>query len=231
MKVLAFDIETLALEESYNDLSEKGRSLWIERCLLRYKDDVRRFDGPGDPFYQYCWEKYSGVTPAFSRILCISVAVYDGEKTHINTYSDPDEKVLITDFLKIIQKLVGIKRPPYTIAGHNIKNFDIPFVIKRAITNGIEYSTIPEHLQISDKKPWDLGYILDTKEIWKCGSQLFNETLDETCYTLGIASPKESLHGGEIYDHIYKKKGSIDEVVKYCENDANVVVEILKKII
>lgn len=230
-KIVSFDIETAALKKSYNDLDDRGKNLWIDRCMLRYENELKGFGEFCDAFYQHCWEKYSGITPTFSRIICISVAVFDGKEIHTKSFYDEDERELIIGFLKIVKKFIGIKKPPYLLAGHNIKNFDIPFVIKRAIINGIEYSTLPEHLQISDKKPWDLGYILDTKELWKCGSHLFNETIDETCWGLDIPSPKSSLHGGDVYDYIYKGKGTLQDVVNYCENDAHAPIEILRKIL
>lgn len=230
MKILSFDIETVAKHKYYTDLDDKGSELWMERCSYRYTEYLSKFGDLGDEFYQHCWENKSGTVPAFSKILCISVAVYDGSEIHTKSFYGDDEKHIIEEFFKLIYKLTEKKVPGYSLAGHNIKVFDIPFITKRAIINGIQYNSIPDVLQIIDKKPWELGYILDSKEMWSFGTRIFAESIDESCYSLGIKSPKESLHGSEIYNHIHNGSSDMDQVAEYCENDARAVIDLILRI-
>lgn len=228
-KVISFDIETVAKVENYTDLTENEINLWIDRCRIRYSDYLKLFQGEAtNKYHQYCWEQEASKVALFSKIICISVSIYDGEETISKSFTDSDESVLLFKFLKTVKSLIS--QGFHYVIGYNIKGFDIPFVLKRSIINGIKYSNIPKIFQIKDAKPWDMKYILDMKDWWCMGSFMLAETLDECCTSLGIDSPKDKISGADIYYYYYKKKCDISEISEYCEKDSKVCIEIMQRL-
>ena len=76
-------------------------------------------------------------------------------------YGD-DEKELLTAFVTLCNRIYA-RNPHFQFAGHNLKEFDIPYICRRMIVNGVQ---LPEYLQIHDKKPWEL-HMFDTLNWWK----------------------------------------------------------------
>lgn len=228
-KVVSFDIETVAKTEHYADLDEKEIDLWIDRCRIRYSNHLKLFEGENtDAYHQYCWEQEASKVALFSKIICISISIFDGDKILNKSFTDDSEQILLIKFLKTIKSLVD--QGFHYITGYNIKAFDIPFILKRSIINGVSYSKIPTIFQIRDAKPWDMKYILDMKDWWCMGSFMLAETLDECCISLGIDSPKDKISGGDIYKYYYKKKCDISEISEYCEKDAKACIQIMEKL-
>lgn len=231
--IISFDIETVAKVEYFVDLPDKEVELWKDRCQIRYSQYLGECDNEySNKFYQCCWEKEASKVAIFSKIICISISVYDKDNEQFNLYNksfvDVDERTLILKFLKTIKDL--IEKGFIYITGYNIKSFDIPFILKRAITNGIPYSKVPNIFQIRDAKPWDMKYVLDMKDWWCMGSYMLAETLDECCISLGIDSPKDKISGADIYYYYYKRKCDISEISEYCEKDAEACIHIMIKL-
>jgi len=226
---ISFDIETVAKLEFYHDLPDKELELWQNRCQIRYKHYLGDCDSEfTQTFYQCCWEREASKVALFSRILCISISVYGGAEkssSYTKSFTDEDERKLLIKFLKTIKELMD--NGYHYITGYNIKSFDIPFVLKRSIINGIPYSKMPKVFQIRDAKPWDLKFILDMKDWWCMGSYMLAETLDECCTSLGIDSPKDKISGADIYEYHYKRKCDISEISEYCEKDAYSCIQIM----
>lgn len=233
INAIAFDIETVAKIEYFNDLPEKELELWKDRCHIRYKHHLGECDTEyTDEFYQCCWEKEASKVALFSKIICISISAYGEEHSnspYVKSFIDSDERVLLIKFLKTIKELID--RNYHYVTGYNIKAFDIPFILKRSIINGISYNKIPKIFQIRDAKPWDLKFILDMKDWWCMGSYMLAETLDECCISLGIDSPKDKISGADIYEYYYKRKCNISEISEYCEKDAQSCIDIMLKLI
>lgn len=229
-EVLVFDIETLALKADYQDLNDKYQALWEQRCERKYSNEYSKIEGSNDyaSVYQALWERYSALHPEYSEILCLSLSVpYNGEVKYKTLIGD--EKDILTKFFQYIYKFMNDGTVRY-LAGHNIKNFDIPYIIKRAMINGISYRDLPVQFQILGKKPWDLDYILDTKEMWSFGSYMMAASLDEACVVLDVDSPKDGQVSGEhIYDFVYKKGGDKQLIYDYCKRDVAATKSLLDK--
>lgn len=88
---------------------------------------------------QICFETYKKIGSKFShpdrtedRILLIGIIDNRGNK-HIIGKKDQPEKLLLTDFINLIQNL-----DPDTIEGNELYNFIIPYLIKRCNLNDLE---------------------------------------------------------------------------------------------
>ena len=67
----------------------------------------------------------------------------------VKTISGDEEKVLLDDFLKMIHKSFP-DAERFHFCGHNIREFDIPFICRRLLINGFE---LPEMLDFSGVDP------------------------------------------------------------------------------
>ena len=88
----------------------------------------------------------------------------NGVKTlRLKSFYHDDEKVLLSDFFELLNSYYNYRDAQ--LCAHNGKEFDFPYIARRALVNGI---TIPEILDLAGKKPWEVNH-LDTLQLWKFG--------------------------------------------------------------
>ena len=124
----------------------------------------------------------------------------------------------------------------FRICGHNIKNFDLPYIGKKILINGL---TIPSILPTYNDKPWETK-VVDTKEVWGFNSYIGLSSLDLICASLGIHSPKDGDLKGENMHHYYYdwpegKEVELgvrrdDNIKEYCEKDVVATINLVKHI-
>ena len=112
--------------------------------------------------------------------------------------------------------------PQFVLCGHNIKEFDIPFIARRMIINRI---TLPEKLNLFGKKPWEIAH-LDTLELWKFGDFKHFTSLKLLSKILGIPTSKDDIDGSQVGQVYYEEK-DIDRIVTYCEKDVVAVAQLM----
>lgn len=103
-------------------------------------------------------EKYGNdfdFMPEFNSILTIAVGMKHSEGTKVDNLHGTEKEQ--------IEKFFEISKTE-TLCGWNCKAFDIPFIVRRAMSHGIR---IPNHLKTNGKKPWDITNILDLKDVYK----------------------------------------------------------------
>lgn len=225
-RILYLDIETVPIENTYKSLkisNKKLAKLWEKRYqyYLDYRPSIRNSELSIDQVYL----DQSSFYPEFSKIICASFGVFDStypDNMRIVTFKDPEERDLLNKINIILNNsyLKGFK-----ICGHNIKNFDIPFICKRMLYNNIKLTSV---LNIHGKKPWETGFI-DTMELFSFGSKTMERylSLDLLATSLNIPSPKEIMDGSEV--HKYYLSGDIDKIATYCEGDVKTLMNIMIK--
>ena len=107
------------------------------------------------------------------------------------------------------------------MCGHNVKEFDFPFIARRMLIHGIK---IPDKLNLMGKKPWEVPH-LDTLELWKFGDYKHFTSLKLLTKVLGVPSPKDDIDGSEVAKVFYKDK-DIDRIATYCEKDVIAVAQV-----
>jgi hypothetical protein len=111
------------------------------------------------------------------------------------------------------------------LSGHNIKRFDVPFLCKRGLINGMQ---LPVPLQIWDKKPWEIPFV-DTSELWSFGAwQEGFTSLDLLTCVLGVDSPKDDIKGDQVHEQFWA--GNIDRIAEYCQKDVLALAQIILKL-
>ena len=141
----------------------------------------------------------------FGMVCAIGMQPGGGEVCH----------VLATDFESEREALVCFEQTlsrNETLAGHNIKGFDIPFLAKRYLAHGMD---VPQTLRTAGKKPWEIPHY-DTMEMMRFGGDCFM-SLRSACLLLGLGDPKADCSGGEVYELF--KAGKMDLIGRYVESD------------
>jgi len=219
--ILFLDIETVSAVSSYSELSEDFRQLWRKKCAQFDKDHASLEDGRIGEYYT----QKAGIFAEFAKIVCISVGyVNEKNEAHIKSFAGHDEAALLNEFSLLLQKYFN-KPEQNFLAGHNIKEFDIPFLCRRMVIHGLE---LPALLDISGKKPWQLEYLLDTMDMWRFGDYKNFTSLQLLAAVLGIPSPKDDIDGSMV-GNVYWSEDGLDRIAAYCERDVLTVIKILAK--
>jgi 3'-5' exonuclease len=215
--VLFIDIETIPLYPDYNSVPETWQELWNKKA-----DTLRRNE---DETAQTLYGR-AGIYAEFGKIICISVGFLswtDGNQTfRMKSFAGDDEKILLTDFANLLRKHYG--RPEHRLCGHNIKEFDIPFIARRMIINNVQ---LPNMLDIAGKKPWEIPH-LDTMELWKFGDYKSYTSLVLLASALGIPTPKDDIDGSMVA-HVYYVERNLPRIVTYCQKDVFTVAQVLRR--
>lgn len=170
------------------------------------------------------FRKEAGLYPEFARIVCISVGRIKGDKISVKTYNDLDEKVLLQNFNTDLELVTNIA-PSSKFCGHSIDDFDIPFIFKRCLINGIQPH---ELLDTADLKPWNVPSI-DTKKLWK-GTSYSPTSLINIAVAFGLKSPKDDIDGSEVGDVFWgDDPNRVERISKYCEKDVVTTANIVRK--
>lgn len=221
--LMPFDIETVPRE--WDSLPTSQQELWVEKYHDRFLESEIKFREKkgikGTPTHLEIYVKYAGLYPEFSRIWCISFGVFTlTNKLDVNTLRDENEKNMIEQFLKLLNHYEN-----FNLAGYNIHDFDIPFIIARMMVHGI--FDFPKQLQLRNAKPWTItsvDFMLD----WK-GMRREAVSLACVCEALGVKTPKDKFNNYEFTTLITNGEISEDEGIEYCEKDVVALAECMVK--
>jgi len=219
--LIVIDIETASTHAVYDDLDEEWKNLWKEKVMRTVPENIS--------IGEY-YPLRAGVMAEFSKIICISIGYFNKvESLHlrIKSFYGNDEKKLLTDFLTTINKIQAMDNR-YFFAGHNIKEFDIPFICRRIFINGLQ---LPSFLDFQNKKPWETN-MLDTFQYWRFGDFKNYTSLKLLAAAMGIPSPKDDIDGsmvGELYwsGNEEERKINLKRIVTYCQKDVITTANII----
>ena len=100
-------------------------------------------------------------------------------------------------------------------------DFDLRFIFKRSIVNGIK--PVSKHLNLSFAR-YKSFPIFDTMREWEKWSNSYI-SLDTLAKVLGLESSKDGgIDGSQVYD--FYLAGKHDEIYEYCKRD----VELTRKV-
>ena len=214
--ILFLDIETVPQYASYNELPEDWRQLWDTKSntLARHQEGQTN-----ETLYPR-----AGIYAEFGKIVCISCGVVQGKgeqrKIILKSFSGDNEKELLQQFNVMLNNWVSGEQK--FLCAHNGKEFDFPYLCRRMIINNL---TIPETLNSSGKKPWEVNHF-DTLELWKFGDYKSYTSLNLLAHVLGIKTPKDDIDGSMVWE-VYWKENNLQRIVTYCQKDVVTVAQIL----
>lgn len=221
--LLFIDIETTSEFQYYSDL-EASRPKSIEhwaRKALQIKKGGDHLEKDDAEMYKHM----SALHPEFGKIRVISIGQIkfdensDAVKANVRSFYRDNEAEILREFLGTMQAVFN-KNPSVQLVGHNVKNFDMPYIIKRSIINQL---AIPHQFHFQKKKPWE-NCILDTYDIWKFGG-IGSASLDLICESLNIPSPKDIMHAVETTNQYWM--GNLEKIKEYCEGDVIATMNVM----
>lgn len=205
--VLFLDIETVPGTPDFESLSEPMQELWGKKS-----DYFRKEHETAASVYQR-----AGIYAEFGKIVCISVGVVTlrngNRRIHLKSFASDDERELLTQFAAMLNKFSEGKKEG-NICGHNLKEFDAPYIARRMLILGVR---LPAILDIAGKKPWEVKF-LDTLELWKFGDYKHFTSLNLLTTIFQIPSPKDDIDGSQVAG-VYYRDGDLKRIAAYCEKD------------
>lgn len=212
--VLFLDIETVPASSTYEDLPETIQKLWAKKMAVSLEKENLSIE-----------ETYNraGIYAEFGKIICISVGFFYSKngtnKFRIKSYFGDDEKSIILDFNKLLT--TSFNTPEHFLCAHNGKEFDFPYIARRALINGLK---LPKLLDNAGKKPWETRH-LDTMELWKFGDFKHYTSLNLLTNVFNIPTPKDDIDGSDV-GRVYWKDHDLPRIVTYCQKDVLAVAQL-----
>lgn len=217
--LLVLDIETVPQLPDFFHLPDHWKELWKHKMSKTMPENFSIEDW---------YAQRAGIQGEFGKIICISTGLF---------YHEPDGKLILklksfyeneeASLLRLFNNMLNSfkeKRGLLLMAGHNIKEFDIPFICRRMMINQL---VLPEYLQLSSKKPWETN-LVDTMELWKFGDYKNYTSLNLLAAVLGIETPKDDIDGSMVKDVYYIEK-NLQRIVTYCQKDVVTVANIIMR--
>jgi hypothetical protein len=217
--ILFLDIETVRGYDAYTDMPEALRLCWDGKAGQLAKREE------GDPAPEELFHDKAGIYCEFGKIVCISVGIFRREKDgslqlRVKSFFSDDEKVLLEEFSGLLNQYFNDPSKHF-LCGHNIKEFDAPYICRRMVINGLP---LPKLLDLSGKKPWETR-ILDTMEMWSFGDKKAFTSLKLLCAVFGIPTPKDDIDGSDV-GRVYWEERDLDRIERYCRKDVAATAQV-----
>jgi len=215
-KLLMLDIETVSQYPEFGNMPEKWQELWQHKSAQYLKD--------GDTA-ETLYPKRAAILAEFGKIICISMGYFKTENDksvlRIHSFASDDERELLLVFMESLAQWQRIKKGMF-FCGHNIKEFDMPYICRRLLVNRI---AIPVYMDFQNMKPWETN-IVDTMQFWKFGDFKNFITLNLLAACLDVESPKDDIDGSMVGD-VYWKECDLPRIVVYCQKDVVTVAQVI----
>jgi len=213
------DIETIPQTADYNQLPAEGRKLFFDKISKTVPEN----SNPEDVYLQK-----AGILAEFGKVICISTGFFYHDKgdrlcLKIKSIYGDNEADVLKQFIELANRFYKHKHN-FQFAGHNIREFDIPFLCRRMVINQI---TLPPYLHIYGAKPWEI-IMSDTLQWWKFGDYKNYTSLHLLASILGVPTSKDDIDGSMV-QHVYYKENDLLRIVRYCEKDVIVVARIIQR--
>jgi len=225
--ILFLDVETVSRHPEFDQLDTRGRSLWQQKIGFMARRDDHEWQ---DHDYAQSYKEKAAIYAEFGKVIVISAGIIHqgdtGPNLRIKSFYGDDEEAVLNQFAAVLEK--NFHDPnQHILCGHNIREFDIPYLCRRMTSLGIPLPTL---FNITGKKPWEVKYIADTLELWKFGDHKNYTSLDLLSHTLGIPSPKDQMDGSMV-GHFYWEQKALEDIKRYCEKDVVTVAQVYLRLL
>jgi len=222
--ILFLDIETAPCVQEFDDLNEEMQELWRSKCktlLKRPEEEIEQDE------LEELFKSRAGIYSEYGKIICISVGFLTRQPEsnepilRLKSFANHVEASVLDDFSGLLNKHFNSPEK-FAVCGHNIKEFDVPFICRRSLINQLP---LPKMLDIAGKKPWETKHLLDTLEMWKFGDIKNYTSLRLLCAVFDIPSPKDDISGADV-GRVYWEERDLDRIATYCEKDVLATVQL-----
>jgi len=208
MSYLYFDIETLpviepAMVEKFRDRIKPPGNIKKPESIKKWFESNSNIDNAISK---------TALDGAWGKVFCIAYAIDDGE---LQVIQEESEIGMFSSFKKVT---VDENNTPRHLVGHYIKGFDIPFMHKRMLVNGMG------PLFRFGAKAWEYNASC-IGEMFSCDPRNVPK-LDTLCCAFDVDSPKSDMDGSKVYQAFLD--GKHHEINTYAMQDVRAIREIHK---
>ncbi|GIV32720.1 MAG: 3'-5' exonuclease [Chitinophagales bacterium] len=218
--LLVIDIETVPQTDDFKSLPGDMQELWGQK--------VRRMLGEGEDLAEHYFEK-AGIYAEFGMVVCISAGFFrkseqEGRLTFkVKSFASRVEKQVLTEFKELLDRSYNMPEK-HALCGHNIKEFDVPYLCRRMLINGLE---LPKILDLAGRKPWEVQHV-DTMQLWKFGDVKNYTSLKLLATVFNLPTPKDDIDGSDVA-RVFWKENDLARIVHYCQKDVIAVAQLFLK--
>ena len=134
--------------------------------------------------------------------------------------NEQDEAAALQGFLTLV---ADFDPECELLVGHNIINFDLPFIFQRCLVNNI---AVKPFIDLSE---FNVRGVYDTMRAWWLGSRN-RVALDDIAWALGIESSKtDEVEGSRVFE-LYQS-GKLAEIREYNLNDVRVTRKVYERMV
>lgn len=214
--LFVIDIETVSEKEHFYLLDKGWQDLWAQKISKSL---------PPETTPEEYYPLRAAILAEFAKIACISFGYFKKENNEwqfrIKSICSENETDILNRFVDTLKNLYS-KNQKWIFTGHNIKEFDVPFLCRRLLVNNIP---IPPCIDFQNMKPWDTP-VLDTLHLWRFGDYKHYTSLKLLAAVLGIPSPKDDIDGSQV-GNVYWKEKNLERIAIYCEKDVATVANLM----
>ncbi len=214
--LICIDIETVPAWPDFVTMPDELKELYLKKST-RLKQEGETEE---EQFFNH-----AGIYAEFGKVICIVLGIFRKEKNgyvfRMKTIAGDDERSVLMEFSELLGKHYN-KADRFQFCGHNIREFDIPYLSRRYLVNRLP---LPALLDISGKKPWEVNMI-DTLQLWRFGDVKHYTSLKLLALILGIDSPKDDIEGKDV-GRVYWKEKDLPRIIQYCRRDVVTVAQLI----
>ena len=214
--LFVIDIETVSEKEHFHLLDKEWQDLWVQKIGKSL---------PPDTTPEEYYPLRAAILAEFAKIACISFGYFKKENNEwqfrIKSICSENEADILNRFVDTLKNLYS-KNQKWIFTGHNIKEFDVPFLCRRLLVNNIP---IPSCIDFQNMKPWDTP-VLDTLHLWRFGDYKHYTSLKLLAAVLSVPSPKDDIDGSQV-GNVYWKEKKLERIAVYCEKDVATVANLM----
>ena len=219
-KILFIDIETIASASTYQELSPAMQEFWLKKAA--------RLGATTRAEQEELFLDKGGIFAEFGQVVVIGLGWYTrpalggSASLYVKALANRDEQALLQAFVQLLESFPEANP---IFCGHNIKEFDLPYLCRRIVVNGLP---LPAALDIQSKKPWEVKH-LDTMELWKFGDRKSYTSLDLLATLLGVPSSKDDISGADVTRCYYQENG-LARIKRYCIKDVIATAQVQRRL-
>ena len=212
------DIETVSEKQHFHLLDKEWQELWIQKISKSL---------PPETTAEEYYPMRAAILAEFAKIACISFGYFKKENNawqlRIKSICSENEADILNKFIATLNNLYT-RHQKWIFTGHNIKEFDIPFLCRRLLVNNLQ---IPACIDFQNMKPWETP-VMDTLHLWRFGDYKHYTSLKLLAATLGVPSPKDDIDGSQVA-HVYWNEDQLDRICTYCQKDVIATAQLLRR--
>ncbi|MCB0647182.1 MAG: ribonuclease H-like domain-containing protein [Saprospiraceae bacterium] len=217
---LFIDVETVSEVAQYSELSPIFKELWDKKGRRLLGSGMNYDDAKHD-----LYKNNAAIYAEFGKIICISAGYITSDgHLRVKSFAGHDEAMILEEFAVMVTHHFDDPKA-YFFCGHNLKEFDIPYICRRMIKHGV---SMPNMLDIAGKRPWQTEHLLDTLDMWRFGDIKGYTSLALICAVLDIESPKNDIDGSMV-GKVYWEDKDLERICKYCAHDVVATVKVMLK--